>query len=197
MNRRFSFLLAAILIAPAVSSAAADPLPGSIRPDTVGAVAPTDPNVRRAITAPAPTGPCRADLRVGRIDISRGADGRSYNVTATIENVGTEAATGPNGILGVSLEVRSNVSLRETHYSAPIGNIDVIHPGTSRSYSGSVSNGVIRPSSRYLSARINRGPDGPRCVYDSVPSNDALAVTISTADSWLRAGHSVYTRSVN
>ena len=190
------FLLAAVAFTPAFSGALAGPLPATVNPRTVPRVS---DETRRALVPPPITEPCRAELSVDRVEVSRSADGSSYNITATIKNSGTEAATGARtaagGVLGLRLDVTSIYTGRsQIAFTQQIADIDVIDAGSSRSYGVSVSSRNIPRDSRDITLRIDRGPDGPRCAYDARSNNDGLGIDERTMRAWLDAGNASYVR---
>ena len=187
-------LLAAIVFAPVFSVAFAGGPDTKINPGITRM--PTEPlseEARRALV-PAQTGPCRAELSVDRLDVSRSADGTTYTVNVTISNIGTEPAEGAQtnagGVLGVALEV---TDLRRVQsYSAQVADIDIIHPATSRTFSGTIPAREVQAQSTQILARINRGPDGPRCAYDARRNNDGMGISVSTMRARLAAGNPSY-----
>jgi hypothetical protein len=196
MNSTIKIVLAAGILMPAFSSALAEPLPASVNPRTVPRIS---DETRRAVVPPPATGPCRAELSVDRIEISRRADRSAYDITVTVKNSGTEPATGTSGgsrsVLGLKLEVNSLYTPRsQLTYTAQVADIDVVNAGASRSYGFSVSATNIPRGSRDIIVRIDRGPDGPRCAYDSRVNNDALSVSEATMRGSLNAGNRTYVR---
>jgi hypothetical protein len=195
MKVQTSRLLAVIAFAPVFSTALADPPATRINP---GSVTPLREDVRRALVPPpAPTGPCQAELSVDRFEVSRSGDGATYNVNVTISNIGTEPAVGSptsaGGVLGVALEVKD--LRRAQSYFAQMANINTIHPGTSQTFSGSIPARDVQAQSTEIVARLDRGPDGPRCAYDARRNNDGLGISVSTMRAWLAAGNSNYSRT--
>ena len=187
-------LLAAIVFAPVFSVAFAGGPDTKLNPGITRM--PTEPlseEARRALV-PAQTGPCRAELSVDRLDVSRSADGTTYTVNVTISNIGTEPAVGAQtnagGVLGVALEVTD--VRRVQSYSAQVADIDIIHPATSRTFSGTIPAREVQAQSTQILARINRGPDGPRCAYDARRNNDGMGISVSTMRAWLAAGNPSY-----
>lgn len=190
-------LLAAIAFTPAFSVALAGP--PQKKPDSVTVTrmptAPLSEEERRAlIPASAETGPCRAELSMQRLEVSRSPDGAFYNVTVTIANIGTEAAVGSQtaagGVLGVALEVKN--LRRVQSYFAQAADIVIIHPLTSQRFSGSIPASEVNRQSTQITARINRGPDGPRCAYDARVNNDGIDISVSRMRDWLEAGNASY-----
>ena len=191
-------LLAAIAFTPAFSVALAGP--PQKKPDSVTVTrlptAPLSEEERRAlIPASAETGPCKAELSMQRLEVSRSPDGAFYNVTATIANIGTEAAVGSEtkagGVLGVSLEVQGPERVRT--YFTQAADIILIHPGARQTFSGSIPvREVRRYLSRQITARINRGPDGPRCAYDARRNNDGMGISIADINASFAAGNTTY-----
>ncbi len=194
MKVQARLLLAVIAVAPVFSTALADPPASRINP---GSVTPLREDVRRALVPPAPTGPCRAELSVDRFEVSRSGDGATYNVNVTISNIGTEPAEGSptsaGGVLGVALEVKD--LRRAQSYFGQMANINTIHPGTSQTFSGSIPAREVQAQSTEIVARIDRGPDGPRCAYDARRNNDGLGISVSTMRAWLAAGNTSYVRT--
>lgn len=193
-------LLIAIVFAPVFSAALAGPPDTKVNPGVVTRVpaTPISEDVRRALVPPpAATGPCLAELSLDRFEISRSGDGTAYMVNVTVSNIGTEPAVGSQtsagGVLGVALEVKD--IRRARSYFAQMADIDIIHPGTSRTFSGSIPAGEVRPQSTQITAMIDRGPDGPRCAYDARRNNDGLGISASTMRDWLAAGNPSYTRT--
>ena len=202
MKFRTGCLFAAIAFAPAFSVALAGP--PQKKPDSVTVTrmptAPLSEEARRAlIPASAETGPCKAELSMQRMEVSRSTDGESYNVTVTIANIGTEAAVGSGtdagGVLGVSLEVQGPERART--YFTQAADIILIHPGTSQTFSGSIPVREVQYLSRQIAARINRGPDGPRCAYDARRNNDGLAISISDMKASFAAGNTTHSRDAS
>ncbi len=202
MKFRTGCLLAAIALTPAFSVALAGP--PQKKPDSVTVTrmptAPLSEEARRAlIPASAETGPCKAELSMQRIEVSRSTDGAFYNVTVTIANIGTEAAVGSGtdagGVLGVSLEVQGPERAR-TYYTQA-ADIILIHPGTSQTFSGSIPVREVQYLSRQIAARINRGPDGPRCAYDARRNNDGLAISIADMKASFAAGNTTHSRDAS
>ena len=198
MKFQTQILLAAIAFTPVFSVALAGP--PQKKPDSVTVTrlptAPLSEEERRAlIPASAETGPCKAELSVDQVDISRSADGARYNVTVTISNIGTEAAVGSQtsagGVLGVALEVKNLRRVRS--YFAQAADIVLIHPGTSQTFSGSIPAAEVQRQSTQITALIDRGPDGPRCAYDARRNNDGMGISVSTMRDWLAAGNASYT----
>ena len=134
-----------------------------------------------------------------RLEVSRSTDGAFYNVTVTIANIGTEAAVGSGtdagGVLGVSLEVQGPERART--YFTQAADIILIHPGTSQTFSGSIPVREVQYLSRQIAARINRGPDGPRCAYDARRNNDGLAISISDMKASFAAGNTTHSRDAS
>ena len=195
MKVQTRLLLAVIAFSPVFSTALAGPPAARINPDSV---TPLREDVRRALVpAPAPTTPCLAELSVDRFEVSRSGDGAIYNVNVTISNIGTEPAEGAQtnagGVLGVALEVKG--LRRVQSYFAQMADINIIHPGTSRTFSGSISAREVQAQSTEIVARIDRGPDGPRCAYDARRNNDGLGISVPTMRAWLAAGNSSYART--
>ena len=197
MKFQTGYLLAAIALTPAFSVALAGP--PQKKPDTVTVTrlptAPLSEEERRAlIPASAETGPCKAELSVDQLEISRSADGAFYNVTVTISNIGTEAAVGSEtaagGVLGVALDVKDLRRVRS--YFAQAADIGIIHPGTSRTFSGAIPAREVTRQSTQITALIDRGPDGPRCTYDARRNNDGMGISVSTMRNWLDAGNASY-----
>jgi hypothetical protein len=194
-------LLAAIAFAPVFSVALAGGPDSKLNPGaaTRMPVTPLSEEARRALVPPlvpppAQTSPCLAELSVDRLEVSRSADGTTYTVNVTISNIGTEPAVGEQtdagGVLGVALEVKG---LRRVQtYFAQAAGIDIIHPGTSRMFSGTIPAREVHSQSTQIWAIINRGPDGPRCAYDARRNNDAMSISVSTMRDWLAAGNSSY-----
>lgn len=202
MKFRTGCLLAAIAFTPALSVALAGP--PQKKPDSVTVTrmptAPLSEEARRAlIPASAETGPCKAELSMQRIEVSRSTDGAFYNVTVTIANIGTEAAVGSGtdagGVLGVSLEVQGPERART--YFTQAADIILIHPGTSQTFSGSIPVREVQYLSRQIAARINRGPDGPRCAYDARRNNDGLAISIADMKASFAAGNTTHSRDAS
>lgn len=190
-------LLAVITFMPVFSIALADPPATKLNPSATTRVptATLSEDVRRALVpAPAPTGPCLAELSVDRLEISRSGDGATYNVNVTISNTGTEPAVGAQtnagGVLGVALEVKD--LRRARSYFAQMADINIIHPGTSQTFTGSIPAREVQPQSTQITAIIDRGPDGPRCAYDARGNNDKMGITVSTMRAWFAAGNSSY-----
>lgn len=197
MKVQTRLLLAAIVFAPVFSAALAGGPDTKINPGSVTRLptAPLSEEARRALVpAPAQTGPCLAELSVDRIEVSRSADGTTYTVNATISNIGTEPAVGAqtnaSGVLGVALEVTD--LRRARSYFAQVADINIIHPGTSQTFSGSIPAREVHSQSTQILARIDRGPDGPRCAYDARRNNDGMGISVSTMRAWLAAGNSSY-----
>lgn len=192
MKIQTTVLLAAIAIMPFSTGVMADPLPGGVNPRTL----PRSPGEPRSVLVPPPaTGPCLAELSVDRIEISRSADGMSYDMDVTIRNSGTEMATGVDGgrrgYLGVKIDMLMERTVGGATNSARFADIDVIRPGTSQTFSGSV------PFSRYyrsITARLDRGPDAPRCAYDARRGNDGLGVSGPEVLAAHAAGRPSYVR---
>lgn len=136
-----------------------------------------------------------AELSVDRIDVAPSADGTAYNVTVTISNIGSEPAVGEQtnagGVLGVALEVKDLRRVRS--YFAQVADIDIIHPATSRSFTGAIPAREVHRQSTQITALIDRGPDGPRCAYDARRNNDGLGISPSTMRDWFATGNAVYT----
>lgn len=197
MKVHTKLLLAAVVFAPVFSTAQAGPPAASVNPSSATRLpaAPPGEEVRRAL-APAPTGPCLAELGVDQVDVSRNADGTAYNITVTISNIGTEAAVGARtdagGVLGVALEVKDVRRIRS--YFAQAAAINTIHPGTSQTFSGTIPAREVQAQSTEIVASIDRGPDGPRCAYDARRNNDGLGISVSTMRAALAAGNASYTR---
>lgn len=192
-------LLAAIAFTPAFSVALAGP--PQKKPDSVTVTrmptAPLSEEARRAlIPASAETGPCKAELSMQRMEVSRSTDGAFYNVTVTIANIGTEAAVGSDtnagGVLGVSLEVQGPSRART--YFTQAADIILIHPGARQTFSGSIPVREVQYLSREITGRIDRGPDGPRCAYDARRNNDGLGISIADMKASFAAGNTTYSR---
>lgn len=196
MKSQTKLLLAVAACMPAFSGAMAGPTAATINPSvaTTLPTTPLDPQVRRALV-PA-TGPCRAELSMQRVELSRSADGANFNVSVTIANIGSEPAptvqASADRVLGISIEVTSTARTRM--YFGQIADIDIIHPGTSRTFTGTFPARFLNTGTREITARIDRGPDGPRCAYDARANNDGLGVSGPTVRSWLAAGHPSYVR---
>jgi hypothetical protein len=187
-------LLAAIVLAPVFSAALAGGPDTKLNPGVTRLpTAPLSEEARRALV-PAQAGPCLAELSVDRLEVSRSADGTTYTVNVTISNIGTEPAVGgqtdAGGVLGVALEVKG--LRRVQSYFAQVADIDIIHPGTSRTFSGTIPAREVQSQSTQIGAIINRGADGPRCAYDARRNNDAMGISVSTMRAWLAAGNSSY-----
>lgn len=201
MKSQTKLLLAIAVCMPAFSGAMAGPTAATINPSTATKLptTPLDPQVRRAIVPPPITEPCRAELSVDRIEISRRADGSAFDITVTVRNSGTEAATGDStasgGVLGIRLDLTSIYRPRdEVVFTKQVANIDVLQPGTSRSYGFSLTSRELSGSARSINVRIDRGPDGPRCAYDARRNNDGLGISGTTMRDWFRAGNTSYVR---
>jgi hypothetical protein len=198
MKVRATLLLAVIAFAPVFSTALAGPPQNKINPSGAARLpaTPLSEEARRALTLPAATGPCLAELSMDHIEVSRSGDGTTYNVNVTISNIGTEPATGSNtnagSVLGVALEVTD--LRREQSYFAQMADINIIHPGTSQTFRGAIPAREVQTQSTQIIARLNRGPDGPRCAYDARRNNDGLGISVSTMRDWLAAGNSSYSR---
>lgn len=198
MTLRTRLLLAAIALTPVVSTALAVPPPPKVNPGSATRLpaTPLSEEARRALSpAAARTGPCTAELSVDRVDVTRSADGTAYNVTVTISNIGTEPAVGAQtnagGVLGVALEVKDLRRVRS--YFAQVADIDIIHPATSRSFTGAIPAREVHRQSTQITALIDRGPDGPRCAYDARRNNDGMGISAATMRDWFAAGNAVYT----
>jgi hypothetical protein len=193
MKLQTKLVFVAVAFTPVFSSAMADPLPASVNPRTVR---PLSDDARRALVPPPITEPCRAELSVNRFEISRRADRRSYDITVTVANSGTEAAGGgPTNALGIRIDATSIYRPRtEVVFSKQVANIDVIHPGTSRSFAFSLAPGELPGEARDITVRLDRGPDGPRCAYDARRSNDGLGIGGTTMRAWFDAGNASYVR---
>ncbi len=192
-------LLAAIAFTPAFSVALAGP--PQKKPDSLTITrlptAPLSEEARRAlIPASAETGPCKAELSMQRLEVSRSTDGAFYNVTVTIANIGSEAAVGSDtnagGVLGVSLEVLGPSRART--YFTQAADIILIHPGARQTFSGSIPVREVQYLSREITGRINRGPDGPRCAYDARRNNDGLGISVADMKASFAAGNTTYSR---
>lgn len=201
MKFQTKLVLTALALAPAFSSALAGPPAPPVNPSTVSRLpaTPLDPQARRALVPAPATGPCLAELSVDRVEIARRADGNAYDITVTVRNSGTEAATGDatasGGVLGIRLDVTSIYRPRtELVFTKQVANIDVVRPGTSRAYAFSLTSREITGDARDITARIDRGPDGPRCAYDARRNNDGLGIAGTTMRAWFAAGHSSYVR---
>jgi RNase P/RNase MRP subunit p30 len=94
--------------------------------------------------------------------------------------------------LGIALEVTD--VRRVQSYFAQAADINVIHPGTSQTFRGSIPAREVHAQSTQIIARLNRGPDGPRCAYDARRNNDGLGISVSTMRAWLAAGNASYSR---
>lgn len=193
MKLQTKLLFVAMALTPAFSSAMADPLNSRT-------VRPLSDEARRALVPPPITEPCRAELSVDRIEISRRADRSAYDITVTVRNSGTEAATGTDrttrGYLGIRLDVTTRPNPpRTVVFSDQVVDIDVINAGASRSYGFSVSGRDIQIPYRDITLRLDRGPDGPRCAYDARPNNDALSISGQAMKSAFDAGNTVYVRT--
>ena len=195
MKVQTRLLLAVIAFSPVFSTALAAPPAPRVNPDSV---TPLREDARRVLVpAPAPTGPCLAELSVDRFEVSRSGDGAIYNVNVTISNIGAEPAEGvqtnAGGVLGLALEVKG--LRRVQSYFAQMANINIIHPGTSQTFNGSIPAREVQAQSTEVVARIDRGPDGPRCAYDARRNNDGLGISVPTMRAWLAAGNSSYART--
>ncbi len=201
MNYQTKLLLAAVAVTSVGSSVLAAPAPG-VNPGSVTAL-PTTPRsvlapgpVPAAPATPAPTGPCLAELSMNQVDVTRSADGATYNVSVTIANIGTEPAVGSQtaagGTLGVSIAVLG-IGRAQTYF-VQMADINVIHPATSRTFTGSIPARQVTSLSREITARIDRGPDAPRCAYDARANNDGLGISVPTMRAWFTAGNATYTR---
>lgn len=190
-------LLVVIAFAPIFSAALAGPPDSKLNPGAAARtpVTPVSEEVRRALVPPpAATGPCLAELSVDRFEISRTGDGTAYTVNVTISNIGTEPAVGSEtsagGVLGIALEVKD--LRRARSYFAQMADINIMHPGTSRTYSGSIPAREVQAQSTQITAMIDRGPDGPRCAYDARRNNDGMGISVRTMRDWLAAGNPSY-----
>lgn len=201
MKLQTKLMLAAAALTPAFSGAVAGPPAPTVNPSTVTRLptTPLDPQTRRALVPAPATGPCLAELSMDRVEITRRSDGSAFDITVTVRNSGTEAATGDStasgGVLGVRLDVTSIYRPRtEVMFTKQVANIDVIQAGTSRSYGFSLTSRELSGDARDITARIDRGPDGPRCAYDARRNNDGLEISGTTMRAWFSAGHTSYVR---
>lgn len=197
MKVQTKLLLAVIALTPVMSTAMAGPPPAKLDPSAATRlpVTPVSEETRRALTPPpAPTGPCMAELSVDRVEISRSADGATYNVSVTISNIGSEPAVGSQtdagGVLGLALEVKD--LRRARSYFAQVADINIVHPLTSRTFNGSIPAREVQTQSTQITAMIDRGPDGPRCAYDARRNNDGMGISVQRMRDWLAAGNSSY-----
>ena len=202
MKLHAKLLLAAVAFTPAFSSAVAGPPAPTVNHTTVTRLptTPLDPETRRALVPAPATGPCMAELSLDRIEIARRAGGGAYDVTVTVNNIGTEAATGDatasGGVLGIRLELTSIYQPRDVVVSTKqVANIAVIPAGASRSFGFSLTSAEIPRNTRTITFRIDRGPDGPRCAYDARRNNDGLGLSAETMRAWHNAGNTVYVRT--
>jgi hypothetical protein len=202
MKLQTKILLALAACTPALSSAMAGPTAPTVNPSTVTRLptTPLDPQVRRALVPAPATGPCLAELSLDRIEISRRAGGGAYDVTVTVNNIGTEAATGDatasGGVLGIRLELNSIYQPRDVvGWTKQVANITVIPAGASRSFGFSLTAAEIPRQTRTLTFRIDRGPDGPRCAYDARRNNDGLGLSAEAMRAWHNAGNTIYVRT--
>jgi hypothetical protein len=203
MKFQTTLLLATLALAPAFSSAVAGPPAPAVNPSTVTRLpaTPLDPQAR-SVLVPAPaTGPCLAELSMDRVEITRRSDGSAYDITVTVRNSGSEAATGDatasGGVLGIRIDITSIYRPRtEVIFTKQVANISVIRAGTSQSYGFSLSNRELTGEAREITAWIDRGPDGPRCAYDARRNNDGLGVSGMAMREWFAAGNSSFVRAV-
>lgn len=198
MTFRTRLLLAAIALTSVAFTAWAGPPPQKVDPGSARRLpaTPLSEEARRALSPAADrTGPCTAELSVDRVDVARSADGTAYNVTVTISNIGTEPAVGAQtnagGVLGVALEVKDVRRMRS--YFAQVADITIIHPLTSRTFTGAIPVREVHSQSTQITALIDRGPDGPRCAYDARRNNDGMGISAATMRDWFAAGNAVYT----
>lgn len=197
MKVQINCLLVIIVFTAVFPTAMAGPPPAKLDPDAAARlpITPVSEETRRALVPPpASTGPCMAELSMDRVEISRSGDGATYNVSVTISNIGSEPAVGSqisaSGVLGISLEVKD--LRRARSYFAQMADINIMHPLTSRTFSGSIPAREVHPQSTQITAMIDRGPDGPRCAYDARRNNDGLGISVPTLRDWLAAGNSSY-----
>lgn len=201
MKTQARSLVAAIAVLSSAIPALADPAATKVNPGLQRApVKPVSEGARRALLppgpAPAPTGPCMAELSMDRIEISKSADSLSYNINVTITNIGTEAATGwqTDAGAGLGVKVVSDHHTRTTNFAGQLADIANIPAGARQVFSGSIPASAIGTTTRQVTASIDRGPDGPRCAYDARRNNDGLGVNGSTVRDWLAAGNASYVR---
>ena len=201
MKTQARLLVAAIVVSSIATPVFADPAATKVNPGLQRAsVKPVNEDVRRALLPPGPTppptGPCMAELSMDRLEISRSPDGSSYNVNVTITNIGTETATGwqTDAGAGLGISVDSEIPGRRTVFKAQLADIAAIPAGARQVFTGTVPVIAINPTTRSFTARIDRGPDGPRCAYDARTNNDGLGVTALTVRNWLAAGNASYVR---
>jgi hypothetical protein len=202
MKIHTKLVLAALVSAPIFSASLADPVATTVNPNAVAAAGVTKASGDRlqgvrAAPAAEPTGPCLAELGMDRFEVTPSADRTRYNVAVTISNIGSEAANGgqsaTGSYLGISLDV---TSVRGTRmYFVQMADIDIIHPGTSRTFTGSIAARELGPLSRNFTAMIDRGPDGPRCAYDARRNNDGLGISTQVMRDWIEAGNASYVRT--
>ncbi len=197
MNIQTKLTLALLAFAPICSAALADPPVATINPEALKGITITTPGAvakaLRPTPTPAPTGPCLAELSLDRFEITPSADRATYNISITIGNIGSEAAIGERDVLGISLE--TTTASRARNYFAQMASIDVIHPGTSRNFTGFIAARELNRTMRDFTARIDRGPDGPRCAYDARRTNDGLGISVTRMHEWLDAGNPSYVRT--
>lgn len=197
MKTQARLLIAAIAVSSSVIPAFADPAASKVNPGVQRApVKPVSKEVRRVLVPPVPTGPCMAELSMDRIEISKSADSLYYDINVTITNIGTEAATGwqTQAGAGLGVKVDSEHTNRAVNFVGQLADIGTISAGASQVFSGRVPVSAIGTTTRQLTARIDRGPDGPRCAYDARINNDGLGVGGSTVRTWLAAGNPSYVR---
>ena len=197
MKTQTRLLIAAIAVSSSVIPAFADLAATKVNPGLQRApVKPVSEEVRRALVPPAPTGPCMAELSMDRIEISKSADSLYYDINVTITNIGTEAATGwqTQAGAGLGIKVDSEHTNRAVNFAGQLADIGTIPAGARQVFSGRVPVSAIGTTTRQLTARIDRGPDGPRCAYDARRNNDGLGVGGSTVRTWLAAGNASYVR---
>lgn len=188
-------LIAAIAVSSIGIPVLADPVKTGVNPGIQRTeVKPLREDVRRALLPPVPTGPCMAELSMDRIEISKSANGFRYNINITITNIGTEAATGWQTDAGAGLGVRvlTGPNSARATLAGQLADIANIPAGASQVFSGSIPVSAINSTTRQVTASIDRGPDGPRCGYDTRRNNDGIGVNGMTVKNWLAAGNASY-----
>jgi hypothetical protein len=174
------------LTGPAMSA----PPPGAPAGAPAGAMDPILAGPRPAGIAMAP---CRADLSVDLLSISKPSGASTYVVNVIIRNAGTEAFSAPPIYTGIVVEATNGGT--SAKISVPMGDISSLAPGAGRRLAAVLPRTAFDSFEFWgeLRAYINYGPDAPRCGLDPNASNNELGMTNAQIRDWLTGATSMRT----
>lgn len=160
---------------------AAPPASQTVSPDAVLGT----PSLRPLTPAQADAarGPCRNDLSVDSIELSRRTPTGPMNIRVRYKNIGTEAFDAPPRFTAIVIETTHGGTARSERTSQDISRV---LPGATQVFT------ILKPRTIFdtlefsgeVRAFVNFGPDAPRCGMDPNPANDSLAMTNEQVRAW-------------